>query len=182
MVTTSMMSTKAATLGLPKVKIFSNKSCDVITSVYDVTNIIFLRHSNHIVDVVMWQKFCNSSISMREVITTLEQSCFNNLGLAPDMALKFYTKGAKRVKTKTQKAFGANSYVCRSYRGKTSRETFLSPSPSVRNRFKKLNFARLFSLKFSSNAPWCSPVNCRKELRQVGFLCISGTTNVPHNF
>ena len=53
MVTTSMMSTKAATLELPKVKIFSNKSCDVITSVYDVTNIIFSRHSYYIVDVVM---------------------------------------------------------------------------------------------------------------------------------
>ena len=71
MVTTSMMSTKAATLGLPKVNIFSNKCCDVIASVYDVTNIIFSRHSNYIVEVVMWQKFCNSSISMREVITTL---------------------------------------------------------------------------------------------------------------
>ena len=71
MVTTLMMSVKAATLGLPKVKIFSNKSCDVIISVYDFTNIIFSRDSNYIVDAVMWQKFGNSSISMREVIITL---------------------------------------------------------------------------------------------------------------
>ena len=27
----------------------------------------------------------------------------------------------KRVKTKSQKVFGVNSYVCRSYRGKTGR-------------------------------------------------------------
>ena len=27
---------------------------------------------------------------------------------------------AKRVKTKSQKVFGANSYVCRSYSGKTN--------------------------------------------------------------
>ena len=53
MVTTLMMSAKAATLGPPKVKIFSNKSCDVIISVYDFTNIIFSRDSNYIVDAVM---------------------------------------------------------------------------------------------------------------------------------
>ena len=53
MVTTLMMSAKAATLGLPKVKMFSNKSCDVKVSVYDVTNKILSSDSNYIVDVVM---------------------------------------------------------------------------------------------------------------------------------
>ena len=33
------------------------------------------------------------------------------------------------VKTKSQKVLGANSYVCRSYRGKTGRGTFL-PNPA----------------------------------------------------
>ena len=43
---------------------------------------------------------------------------FNNLGLALDMALKFYTNVAKRVRTKSQKVLGAYSNICRSYRGK----------------------------------------------------------------
>ena len=36
------------------------------------------------------------------------------------MALTFYNSMAKRVKTKSQKVLGANSYVCRSYSGKTN--------------------------------------------------------------
>ena len=65
-----MMSAKMATLGLLKIKVFWNKGYDVIISVHDVTNKILSRDSNYIVDVVMWPKFGNSSISMREVITT----------------------------------------------------------------------------------------------------------------
>ena len=37
----------------------------------DVTNKILSRDSNYIVSVFMWPKFGNSSIGMREVITTL---------------------------------------------------------------------------------------------------------------
>ena len=50
--------------------VFWNKDYDVITSVCDVTNKILSLDSNYIVDVVMWPKFGNSSISMREVIIT----------------------------------------------------------------------------------------------------------------
>ena len=60
-----MMSAKLATLGFLKIKIFWNKGYDVITSVYDVNNKILSRDTNQIVDVVMWPKFDNSSISMR---------------------------------------------------------------------------------------------------------------------
>ena len=60
-----MMSAKLATLGLLKIKIFWNKGYDVITSVYDINNKILSRDTNQIVDVVMWPKFDNSSISMR---------------------------------------------------------------------------------------------------------------------
>ena len=63
-----MMSVKLATLGLLKIKVLFNKGYDVIISVHDVTNKILLRDSNYIVDVVMWSKFGNSSVSMREVI------------------------------------------------------------------------------------------------------------------
>ena len=61
-----------ATLGLLKVKVLWRKSYDydVINSVHDVTNTVLSRDSNHIVDAVMWLKFANSSISMRQVIIT----------------------------------------------------------------------------------------------------------------
>ena len=63
-----MMSAKVATLGLFKIKLLWNKGYDVIISVHDITNKILSRDSNYIVEAVMWPNFCNSSISMREVI------------------------------------------------------------------------------------------------------------------
>ena len=65
-----MMSVKMATPGLLKIKVFWNNGHDIIISFDDVTNEILSRDSNYIVDVFMWPKFGNSSISMREVITT----------------------------------------------------------------------------------------------------------------
>ena len=62
-----MMSVKMATPGLLKITVFWNKGYDVIIYVDDV---IFFCRWNHIVDVFMWPKFGNSSISMREVTTT----------------------------------------------------------------------------------------------------------------
>ena len=69
MVAILMMSTKLATLGLLKTKVFC-KSYDVIISVHDIINKVLSRDSNYIVDVVMWPKLGNSSISMLEVIIT----------------------------------------------------------------------------------------------------------------
>ena len=65
------MSAKVATLGLIKIKVLWGKDYDVIISVHDVTNKILSCNTNYIVDVVMWPKFGNSNISMREVIITL---------------------------------------------------------------------------------------------------------------
>ena len=64
---------------------------------------------------------------------------FHNLGLALGANLKFYTS-VKRVKTKSQKVLGANSYVCRSCWGKTGRGAFLPPP--IRNRVKVTAFSR----------------------------------------
>ena len=64
------MSEKMIIVGLLKTKAFINKGYDVMISSHDVTNKILSRDSNYIVDVVMWPKFGNSSISMREVIIT----------------------------------------------------------------------------------------------------------------
>ena len=71
MIAVLMMSPKLATLGLLKIKVFWNKGYDAIISAHGVTNIILSRKSNYIVDVVMWSKFGNSSISMRGVIKAL---------------------------------------------------------------------------------------------------------------
>ena len=50
---------------------------------------------------------------------------FNDLGLALRCTLEILHQSVKRVKTKSRKVLGANSYVCRSYRGKTG---ILNPS------------------------------------------------------
>ena len=65
-----MISAELANLGFLKIKATWNESYDVISSAHDVINKILSLDSNHIVDVVMWTKFGNSSISMREVTIT----------------------------------------------------------------------------------------------------------------
>ena len=69
MVTILIMS-NMATLGLLKIKVFWNKSYDVIIYVDEITHKILSCDLNHIADVVMWPKFGNSSIYMSEVIIT----------------------------------------------------------------------------------------------------------------
>ena len=64
------VSSRIATLYLLKIKVVWDKGYDVITSAHDVTNKVLSRDSNHIIDKVMWPKFANYSISMREVMTT----------------------------------------------------------------------------------------------------------------
>ena len=70
MVTALMMSTKMATPGILKIKFFWDKCHDIIISVHEVTNKILSSDWDYIVIVVMWPKFGNSSISMREFIIT----------------------------------------------------------------------------------------------------------------
>ena len=70
MVTILMMSPKIATPGLRKIKVFWKKVYGIIISVNDITKKTLSRDSNYIVDVVIWPKFGNSSISMKEFIIT----------------------------------------------------------------------------------------------------------------
>ena len=65
-----MMSAKMATPHFLEIKVFWIKGYYIIYSVYDVTNKILSHESNYIVDVIMWPKFGNSSIFIREVIKT----------------------------------------------------------------------------------------------------------------
>ena len=64
-----MMSAKMATAGLLKIAVFWNKGYDATICVDEVNNKILLRDQNYIVDLLMWPKFGNCSISMREVVT-----------------------------------------------------------------------------------------------------------------
>ena len=70
MVTILMMSAKIAPSGLLKIKVFWNKGYDAMIFVHDMINKILSRDSNYIVDVVIWPKFGDSSISIKEVIIT----------------------------------------------------------------------------------------------------------------
>ena len=65
-----MMPPKMANPGLVKIMVFSNKGYDVIIAVDDVTNKILSPDSNYIVNVLMWPRFGNWSISITELITT----------------------------------------------------------------------------------------------------------------
>ena len=65
-----MMSAKVAIPGLLKMTVFWNKGCDIIIPVDDIINKILSHDLNYVVDVFMWPKFGNCSISMREVLTT----------------------------------------------------------------------------------------------------------------
>ena len=65
-----MTSAKLTTLGVLKRKILLNKTDNVLISVYHVTNKVLSRGSNYIVDMAMWLKFANFSISMKKVLWT----------------------------------------------------------------------------------------------------------------
>ena len=61
-------------MGIPallKIKVSLNKGYYVIYYVYDVTNNILSHDSNYVSDVVMWPKFGNFSMCIREVVITL---------------------------------------------------------------------------------------------------------------
>ena len=62
-----MVPAKMAIPGLLKIRVFWEKGFDVIIS---VTNKFLSRDLSYIMDVIMWPKFGNSSISMRKVIIT----------------------------------------------------------------------------------------------------------------
>ena len=138
MVTILMISAKMATQGLVKLKVFWNKDYYVIISVHDVTNKTLSHDSHYIVDVLMWPKFGNSSISMREVITTsILQGFFegwswfkfNNLGVALGTNFKFYTSVTKGLKLKVTKFGGLNPTFVEVTGEKLVGEAFWPPPP-----------------------------------------------------
>ena len=117
-----------------------------------------------------WHCPCNSSISMRS---------YHNLNFIKDLTRKyaFFWKVAlvqvqqlgtdtrykleilhqcgKRVKTKSQKVLGANSYICRSYRGKTGRgalgESWIGLKLNWQTFWKYQNLEIWFSENFDNS-------------------------------
>ena len=68
MIAILMMSAKLTPLDSLKIKVFWNKDYNIIINIHDVINKILSRDSDCTVDVLLWPKFGNSSISIREVI------------------------------------------------------------------------------------------------------------------
>ena len=132
MVKILMMSATMATSGFLKIKPFWKKDYDVIIPVHDFTNKILSSDSKYNVNVDMWPSlvtlaFLWEKLSWPQFYKDLTRKTaffekwswfkFNNLGLALGPNLQFNASVAKRLKLR-QKVFGANSYVCISYRGK----------------------------------------------------------------
>ena len=138
-----MMSAKMATTGLLKLMAFWNKAYDVIIPVNDVTNQILSRDLNYIVDVFIWPKFGNSSISMRVFYKDLNRKTaffegwswfrLNNLGLAPGTNLKLCNSVAKGLKLKLRNFWRLIPSFVEDYRRKTGKP----PSPSWKGLIKK---------------------------------------------
>ena len=94
MVAVLLMSAKLATLILLKIKVFGNKSYDLIISSHGGTNkirlrLIFYYYSNYIVIVVMRLKFGNSSIFISPQFHNdgSDQKNSNFLGVALGLSL-----------------------------------------------------------------------------------------------
>ena len=111
------MPAKMATLGFLKIKVFWNNGYEVIIFVPNITNKVLSRDLSYIIEVVMWPKFGNSNISMREVIVIsislgFDQKKqffeewswfkFNSLGLALSLNSKFFISVAKGLKLKVR--------------------------------------------------------------------------------
>ena len=95
-----MILAKMLTLGLLKIKVFWNKSYDVIISAFDITNRVLSYDSNYIVDALVCPKFGNSSISkgFDQKNYFFEERTwfkFNNLELLVGVILKVNTNVAK---------------------------------------------------------------------------------------
>ena len=100
----------------------------------------------HMTQIILWMWSCDQSLATlaylykEDIITSILQRFDEKnrffwwmilvqvqwLGTGTSYS-EILHQSVKRFKTKSQKVLGAHSYVCRSYRGRTGRETFLPP-------------------------------------------------------
>ena len=66
-----MISGKMATPDLLKIEVFLNIGYDVIIAVNDAINKVLSLDSDYIIDVFIWPKFGNFSISMTVIKTSI---------------------------------------------------------------------------------------------------------------
>ena len=94
---------------------------------------------------ILWEKF-SKDLNKKTLFfrnDLVSRFKFNNLGLALETNLKFYTSVEKGFKNKTQKVLGDNSYVCRSYTQKNWQGGLLPTPPflpPILNRVKRRYF------------------------------------------
>ena len=67
----TLISAKLATPGIVEIKIFWNTGYGVKNHVHDITKTLS-RDAKYIVDLLMWLRFGDSSVSKREVFVTSE--------------------------------------------------------------------------------------------------------------
>ena len=114
------MSSKMATPGLLKTKVFWNKDYDVLIHAHDVTNKNLSRDSHYVLDLLCDQslvtsiamgelsqsQFCKDLIRKTGLFERWSWFKFNNLGLALGMNLKFYSSVKKGLKLIVRKFLG----------------------------------------------------------------------------
>ena len=76
----------------------------------------------HIAEIILWMWSCDQSL------VTLA------FGTGTRYKLEILHQSVRGIEAKSQKVLGANTYVCRSYRGKTGRVVFLASLPPILNR------------------------------------------------
>ena len=119
-----IITVKLTIADLLKIKLLWNKGFDVIVSVHDVTNNIWSRDSNYIVNGVM-----GSWLQVYEDLTRKTNFLWS-------ITLKFCTHLAKGLKIKVKNILVAKCYVCRIYRGKMEGSLFANNNLSVYSRIR----------------------------------------------
>ena len=93
----------------------------------------------HVIQIIMLMCSCNQSlVTVAFLWEKLSQPQNQKFGTSTRNKLEILHQCGKGVKVKSQKVLGTNSNVCRSYKGKTGRWTFLpTPPPPILNRVKR---------------------------------------------
>ena len=146
MIVILIVSANLASSSLLKINAFWNKGYGVIISTYDVTKKNLSRNSYYIVDVVIWPKFDNSSISMRDVIARIwpEKTIFWGAVfvqvkyLESDTKLKLYSSVAKGPKVKAGKFLELVPTFC-TLQGENWYGAFLTLSATILNSVKTID-------------------------------------------
>ena len=138
-----IITVKLTIAGLLKIKLLWNKGFDVIVSVHDVTNNIWSRDSNYIVNGVM-----GSWLQVYEDLTRKTNFLWS-------ITLKFCTRLAKGLKIKVKNILVAKCYVCRIYRGKMEGSLFtnnnLSVFSRIRTEYWEILRISLYSVRMQEN-------------------------------